>query len=78
MNSRVAAAGDGEDAQFVCPAATAWLTKRIGPTPVNSIQDNGGHHIDKYAFISLKKYILQFGQKRTTEDMRSTNLFLSI
>ena len=41
VNSGAGAAGRTEDAQFVCPAATAWVTKRIGPTPVNSIQDRG-------------------------------------
>ena len=44
--------GGGEDTQFVCPAGTAWVTKRIGPTPVNSIQDRGGQEIEEKEKVS--------------------------
>ena len=44
--------GGGEDTQFVCPAGTAWVTKRIGRTAVNSIQDRGGQEIEEKEKVS--------------------------
>ena len=51
-------AGWDEDTEFVCPAGTAGVTKRIRRTPVNRIQDNGDHWWgwESYEKVSYQDY----------------------